>query len=330
MVDSDPLVSVIIPTHNRKDSLRRTLDGLASQTYPRDRFEVIVVDDASSDGTGEWIAEAAPMPVRYLCQEHRGATEARNNGAIHSTGVILVFFDDDIVPHRTALEHAIKAVLGSEHAVILGSLGLPPSILSSSVYARVQARLLDENALCNGLREVPFQHCMTGFLAIRRDDYCSLGMFRDPTGGWPNWDDVDFGYRASLAGYRILRSLQARAEHWDYAAAEFEAACTRWYRAAQAGAILLRRHPDLVNRISMFHDKGPIAWRKDSLGLVARKVVRSAVSAPPVQAIVRWLARLYERRWPDAQLLEHLYNWQVSAHIRRGYQMALSELDDIS
>ncbi len=71
-------ISVVIPTHNRKDLLRRCLEAATNQDYPD--YEVIVVDDGSTDGTGEMVQHEFPQ-VRYIRQEpNRGPAAARNRG----------------------------------------------------------------------------------------------------------------------------------------------------------------------------------------------------------------------------------------------------------
>ncbi|MDQ7028787.1 MAG: glycosyltransferase family 2 protein [Ardenticatenia bacterium] len=71
-------ISVVVPTHNRKDLLRRCLEAVVSQDYPN--YDVIVVDDGSTDGTGEMVQREFPQ-VRYIRQEpNRGPAAARNRG----------------------------------------------------------------------------------------------------------------------------------------------------------------------------------------------------------------------------------------------------------
>jgi glycosyltransferase involved in cell wall biosynthesis len=77
----DPLVSIVVPSYNRRDGLGRLLDALARQTYPLDGFEVVVVDDGSTDGTAEYLAALRPaFPFRFLQQANQGPAAARNLG----------------------------------------------------------------------------------------------------------------------------------------------------------------------------------------------------------------------------------------------------------
>lgn len=86
-----PNVSVIIPTHNRRDFVREAIASVLAQTYQD--FELIVVDDGSTDDTCEVVQEFPG--VRYLAQENRGVSAARNRGVLHSNGKMLAFLDSD-------------------------------------------------------------------------------------------------------------------------------------------------------------------------------------------------------------------------------------------
>jgi len=86
-----PFVSVIIPTFNRLNLLKETVDSVRGQTF-RD-FEIIIVDDGSTDGTSEWLKTQAD--VRYLSQRNSGIATSRNNGAAVSGGAWLAFVDHD-------------------------------------------------------------------------------------------------------------------------------------------------------------------------------------------------------------------------------------------
>jgi glycosyltransferase involved in cell wall biosynthesis len=80
----EPAVSVIIPTYNRRDELRQTLEALAAQEFPAAEFEVIVADDGSSDDSAEVAASFdGPLRLKYVWQEDLGhrCAAARNFGA---------------------------------------------------------------------------------------------------------------------------------------------------------------------------------------------------------------------------------------------------------
>ena len=87
--------SVVIPTYNRIGTLRRTLAAATVQAFPD--YEIIVVDDESSDGTPEMVQRAFPS-ARLLRQTHGGRAAARNRGIEAATGDVIAFTDDDCLP----------------------------------------------------------------------------------------------------------------------------------------------------------------------------------------------------------------------------------------
>ena len=95
-------VSVIIPTHNRRDFVREALASVMAQTYQN--FEVLVVDDGSTDGTEEVVHEFPR--THYLWQENRGVSAARNLGVALSTGELIAFLDSDDLwqPQKLAVQ----------------------------------------------------------------------------------------------------------------------------------------------------------------------------------------------------------------------------------
>jgi len=92
-------VTVAIPTYNRADFLRQTLAGIAQQQFPRDHFEILVIDNNSTDHTRTVVEEFAgshPAP-RYLRETEQGLDYARNRAIAEARGEIIVFGDDDIL-----------------------------------------------------------------------------------------------------------------------------------------------------------------------------------------------------------------------------------------
>ena len=90
-------LSVIIPTYNRKDLLLYTLESLNIKLHPNVKFEIIIVDDNSTDGTAEFVMDKFPGSV-FVKNAGQGAAMARNQGLQMSTGKYILFLDsDDII-----------------------------------------------------------------------------------------------------------------------------------------------------------------------------------------------------------------------------------------
>ncbi len=104
---STPLLSVVIPTYNRKDLLKECLDSLLDQTYPKEDYEIVVVDDGSTDGTEDMLRQMSGEHgnLRYFRQENGGPAAARNFGVSNSSGGLLVFINDDGRAPREFLEN---------------------------------------------------------------------------------------------------------------------------------------------------------------------------------------------------------------------------------
>src|SRR5215207_383576 len=92
-------VTIAIPTYNRADFLRQTLAGIATQQFPREHFEVLVIDNNSRDHTRAVVAEFAtghPAP-RYIRETAQGLDHARNRAILEARGDVILFGDDDIL-----------------------------------------------------------------------------------------------------------------------------------------------------------------------------------------------------------------------------------------
>src|SRR3989338_4858676 len=100
-----PKYSIIIPTYNRAKFLPKTLDSVVSQTLSCHKYEILIIDDGSTDNTREKVAEFmkqySDYDIKYFYQKNAGPAKARNLGIKESKGEIIFFTDDDcIVPHN--------------------------------------------------------------------------------------------------------------------------------------------------------------------------------------------------------------------------------------
>lgn len=128
MASTAPQASIVIPTFNRREMLRRCLESLSTQTHPN--YEVIVVDDASDDGTpamlDSFAADHPDLDLRWLrFDEHRGANAARNAGIGESRGGVIAFLDSDCLADPEWLENLVGACTGDRVAGACGIVDDP-------------------------------------------------------------------------------------------------------------------------------------------------------------------------------------------------------------
>jgi glycosyltransferase involved in cell wall biosynthesis len=106
-----PFVSVIVPTHNRPDLVRRCIDSLLELHYPN--YEIIVVDNAPKDNATAELVERfysnKPVPVRYVLEKRPGVARARNRGMYAARGSVLAYIDDDVLIDRYLLAEQVRA-----------------------------------------------------------------------------------------------------------------------------------------------------------------------------------------------------------------------------
>jgi glycosyltransferase involved in cell wall biosynthesis len=321
------MVSVIIPTYNRKEWLRETLNSLARQTYPNDRFEVIVVDDGSTDRTQEITAQALPFTLRYFWQSNQGDAAARNLGARQSQADMLVFLDDDILVEPDFLTYLIRAHDGYQNRIVVGTVDLWPdqiTPLSRTLYAPWES---NHNQL---IVDVMFPNVCSNNMSLRREAYFEIGMM-DGLGfsGSSMWCDVDMAYRAYKQGFEFRRSTKAQCWHRDEVTRTLDRYTNRMRMAAYRAVILFQKYPQLLPHLPMFDDKTPISWGQDPPRLIARKLVRYATSSRPALWILEKLARVLEKRQPASDLLRSLYRYIIGGYIFKGYREGLHEFGQV-
>ena len=205
-------ISVIVPTHDREPLLRRCLDALVRQTLSPESFEVIVIDDGSSDGTPAFLESVATrFSRRSLRLEGVGAATARDAGIGHARGRICLFLDDDVVAERDCLAAHVAAHGSEERVVGIGALSQqPPS--GRDWYAEAFAR--GWNAHYARLEERPaaWSDCYAGNLSVSRAALLAAGGY---SADGELGKDVELGFRLQRSGFSLRYIPGARAVHDD-------------------------------------------------------------------------------------------------------------------
>ena len=256
-------LSVIIPTYNRRESLRRCLDSLTAQVEPPP-FEVIVVDDGSEDGTAEALARyQACYSMRVLVTGRAGPASARNLGAAEAGGEYLLFIDDDVVTHPDLLATHMSTHEAEPEAVVVGPMISPAGERLSS-WVRWEQEVLDKQyvAMLKGKWGPSPRQFYTANASLARRHFQASGGF-DST--YRRAEDVELGYRLRDMGLRFVFQPDAVVTH--YARRTLRA----WWRIPyQYGMYDVR----------MWRDKG----RRHVLGMIGHEFLQRH---PLVQKLVR-------------------------------------------
>lgn len=200
-------VSIVIPTYNRKESLKSTLRSLLNQTFPINEYEIIICDDGSIDGTSELIKDFinnSPCQLKYLYQSNRGPAASRNLGVKNAKGKIIGFIDDDCVAVSTWIEAAVESFKDENVGGVQG-----PTLPAGSI----------------SLKDKIFNYVRTSNVSEQNYSYASCNIFYqkhlimevgifDETFPVPCWgEDTDLGNRIIKMNYNIVFNQKVTVYH---------------------------------------------------------------------------------------------------------------------
>lgn len=236
-------LSVITPTRNRAAIVARCLHYLSAQSLAPDRYEVLVVDDASTDETRD-VIEAAVRTSRCAVRplwlnERRGVPGARNHAVREARGDVLVFVDSDNFAAPSFLEAHLAI-----HETHANAVGRGPVILTRSLEQPFAAR--------GGLLDLSTAYFDTDNASVRREHLEQVGLFDEvfyPYG----WEGLDLGFRLRALGLRRVYRRDAVLFHYHeevspgnlggLLAKEADRARTAW--------LFYEKHPTLEARLAM-------------------------------------------------------------------------------
>lgn len=198
-------LSVVIPTYNRKPILEKCLRALEHQQFSE--YEIVVVDDGSTDGTVEWLrSHPADFPhVRLFCRDHQGAAAARNYGVEQAKGDTIVFIDSDLVVTDVFLRSHVEALVQAQQE--LGDCCF--------TYGRVinTANFDDPTSEPYKLTDFSAAYFATGNVAIARHWLIEAGLF-DTGFKQYGWEDLELGVRLKNLGLKLIKCPEAVGYHW--------------------------------------------------------------------------------------------------------------------
>jgi lipopolysaccharide/colanic/teichoic acid biosynthesis glycosyltransferase/glycosyltransferase involved in cell wall biosynthesis len=231
--------SVIIPAYNAAQTIEECIEALLKQSVPREEYDVIVVDDGSTDGTATL---ARSYGVRVLTQHHCGPAAARNAGAGQATGEVLLFTDADCAPMPTWIEEMTKPFSDPEVAGVKGTyLTRQRELVARFVQIEYEDKY-DRMA-----RQERIDFVDTYSAGYRRDIFLANGGF-DTTFLTASVEDQELSFRLARKGYKMVFAPQARVVHrHDVSLGKY---VRRKFNIGYWKALLTRWHPERLVRDS--------------------------------------------------------------------------------
>ena len=233
--------SVVIPTYNRQPILEKCLRALERQRLANDTvvtgYEIVLVDDGSTDGTLEWLQEnASEFPhVRFLCQNHQGPAAARNLGVESCSGDTIIFIDSDLV----VTEHFLQAHADALQGIQLGSDRV-------FTYGRVinTCNFDDPTTEPYKLTDFSAAYFATGNVAIARHWLEKAGLF-DTRFQLYGWEDLELGVRLKQLGLKLIKCPDAVGYHWHppFALEQIPNLIDKEIQRGRMGVLFYQKHP---------------------------------------------------------------------------------------
>lgn len=255
-----PRVSVVVASYNGAPTLETCLNSLKQLNYPE--YEVILVDDGSTDSTPR-IATDRPH-VRYIFQENKGLSVARNTGIAAATGEIVAFTDSDCRADEDWLFYLVSDLLNGDFAGVGGHNFLPPE--DSWVAAAVMVSPGGPaHVMLNDREAEHIPGCNMAFYKWALEEIAGFDPIYRKAG-----DDVDVCWRLQQCGHRI--GFSPAGFVWHYRRSTVKAYLKQQAGYGQAEALLMMKHPEYFNSAGGSLWRGRI-YSPSSMGVVVRQSV---------------------------------------------------------
>jgi len=265
--------SIVVPFCDRLDALSECLEALARVRFPRDRFEVLLVDDGSQDRADDLVARLKDrLPVRLFRQQHAGPAAARNHGARQARGKWLAFTDSDCAPAEQWL-HQLAAVLSTAADVAVG--GRVVNTLTNIFPVASQWQSDYVIAYLGATKGSP-TFCTTNNFAVPRERFLTVGGF-DPDFRHPGGEDREFCRRWVHEGQRLRWAPEALVYHQHHLT--FASYCRQHFHYGRGA----RRYWSTHEQSHRFPPQSPLMY----LGLLLKPVVTCAFPRGVVIALLQ-------------------------------------------
>ncbi|HEX4997924.1 MAG TPA: glycosyltransferase [Terriglobia bacterium] len=244
-----PKVSVVIPTLNRADRLKKTVELIERQTVPPSEYEVIVIDNNSTDHTGSMLAaQAARYPnLRSFSQAKKGAAATRNVGIREAKGDIILFIDDDIDAEASLIESHIRYHRQNPGSAIIGSV-ISPWANTTDPFLRYlrDHKIFSPYDIASGPLDFSYFH--TGNVSAERTILLKAQGFNEEFSLY-GMEDIELGYRLEhKERCHMVSGPEAQGIHQYFPTYDYF--IDRCYQAGYSLGKLIELHPELKKRFT--------------------------------------------------------------------------------
>ena len=284
-------VSVIIPTFQRCESVKRLLESFRRQTFPSSDYEVIICIDGSNDGTKEMLeATRADYDLRWDWSPNSGRSAARNSGIRMALGDVLVFLDDDMELSPGFLEAHYNSHGHRDRIVILGAAPITVNKDSLPVARYVGTKF---NSHIEKLSEPGYKikiwDFYSGNFSIRRENIVEAGLFSEDFVIYGN-EDVELASRLQKSGIDIIYNPNALCI--QYYEKSFQELAKDTIATGKTAVLLYSEHPDTLNKLKL-REYNHAGWKWRALRLL---LIKCALLIPKTNDIIISMVDLSEKR----------------------------------
>ncbi|HEY1462896.1 MAG TPA: glycosyltransferase, partial [Terriglobales bacterium] len=245
-ITSEPQISVILPTHNRAAQLKICLANLAAQSLPAQQWELIIVDDGSTDNTRQVCSEFTSFcHFAYIRQQHAGIGAAQQAAVERAKGQFLLFIQDDTILSSSLLADHLRAqyALHGERAAIVGNRAYPPEAAENALNLFIaQHSLFFIQSVLPAELQAGRYYLMAAHFSIAKELLLAEGSF-DPE--LKTASDVDLAIRMHKSSCRLIMRTDFRAEH-NHLSTSVEDLISKAELYGAAQAQLFRKYPSLI------------------------------------------------------------------------------------
>jgi glycosyltransferase involved in cell wall biosynthesis len=278
-----PEITVIIPTFNRAEVLLSTLSGYERQSVQKDAFEVIVVDDGSTDATASVLEDAvktAPYKLRTHRQQNQGPGQARNWAIAEAQSPLVLITGDDIIPHEDLLwEHLLRHSRSpNETKAVLGKVEWDPETPVSffmHFITEVANYQFGFHEIKN-MESASFRFFYTSNISLKTAFLKTQPVFHQAF-IHAAYEDIELGYRLEKCGLEI--AYQPRAVGYHRHPVTLSSFCDRQYKAGQMSVVMSQLHPEFGAQAKSFASVAELEAHRE---LVVRQLVVLSATAKPL------------------------------------------------